>query len=357
MNEKKKKITFVLPGFISIPMGGVKVVNRLAELLSKRNFEVTLVYPKQIELGIVQKFKGIIKTYLDKKNNVQEKLYYEPGVKVNRIVVKEISEKYIPNSNYIVAVGWQTANLVFSLSLQKGEKYYFLQSYEAYFSSYQKVRETYKLNMKKIAISNWVVKEMIKLGKKSLGPVGNSINSAEFFIEENIKRTNDVLMLYHPARIKNCVFGLKVLQKIKKRDTNFSAMIFSARQPVHKIPEWIKVVIRPDIHTLRRMYNMSKIFFNTSKWEGWGLTPMEAMACGSAVVAVKNQGITEFLKNDVNSYIIAPKNKSQAIEKIRNLLKDTNKREKFITESYKTLEKFSEYEVTTKFENCLNDKG
>jgi predicted CoA-binding protein len=46
MNDVKQKITFILPGYITVPMGGVKVVNRLAELLSQRNYDVILVYPK-----------------------------------------------------------------------------------------------------------------------------------------------------------------------------------------------------------------------------------------------------------------------------------------------------------------------
>ena len=337
-------------------MGGVKVVNRLAELLSQKNYEVTLVYPLEIDLGLLQTLKNTIKKYLDKRNNIVEKLYYKPASKVNAIVVKNISEKYIPSGDYIVAVGWQTAKPLASLSLQKGEKIYFLQSYETYFANSQRVKESYHLKMQKIALSNWIMKEMIKIGTKAIGPIGNAINKEEFFVESNIQRKNSLLMLYHPAKIKNVGFGIEVLKLLKKRDENFSAIIFSARQPIHKIPHWVKVIIRPDIATLRRLYNISKIYFSTSRWEGWGLTPMEAMACGCAVVAVKNQGISEFLENEKNSYIINHKNKSQAVDKIIHLLKNEKLMQKFVANSEETLKKFSEDKVLANFENCLKEK-
>ena len=357
MNEKVKRITFVLPGLITVPMGGVKVVNRLASLLSDRGYKVTLVYPLKLEMGSINNLKNLIKNHLDKRNKVSTNLYYQPSSKVDAIVVKEISEKYIPDCDYIIAVGWQTAGAISSLSGRKGKKFYFLQSFEAYFLSSNKVLETYKLPLKKIAISSWILKEMIKLGHKAVGPIGNSINLEEFYIDKNIEKTNDVLMLYHPAKIKNAKFGLDVINNLKKQNSKFSATMFSAREPIHKIPEWIDVRIRPDVEELRNLYNSSKVFLSTSKWEGWGLTPMEAMACGCSVVAVKNQGIKEFLKNNENSFVIIEKDKIGAAEKITKLLKDESLREKFLQESTKTLANYSEMEISSRFENCLNQKG
>ena len=357
MTENQKRLTFVLPGLITVPMGGVKVVNRLAELMSARDFIVTLVYPVRLEMGLIQNLRNQVKCYLDKRNNVSTNLYYQPSDRVDAIVVKEISEKYIPDGDYIVAVGWQTANAVSSLSGRKGSKFYFLQSFEAYFSGANKILDTYKLPLKKIALSNWIINEMVKLGQKSFGPIGNSVNPTEFYIDDSIEKSNDVLMLYHPAKIKNSKFGLEVLSNLKKQNSNLTAVMFSARKPLHKIPEWIDVKIRPDIEELRELYNSSKVFFSTSKWEGWGLTPMEAMACGCSVVAVKNQGIAEFLKNNKNAFIINGKNKIAATEKITKLLKNESLGEKFLLESNKTLANYSEIEISSRFEKCLTNKG
>ena len=355
MNSVNKKITFVLPGYITVPMGGVKVVNKLAELLSNRGYDVTLVYPKNMELGFIQLVKSRIKNYLDKKHNVVHELYYHPAPLVDVIVVSEISEKYLPKADYIVAVGWQTAEAINTLSLQKGKKIYFLQSYEAYFADKKKVLATYKLPLQKIAISSWIQKELSATGQKALGPVGNFIDEKEFFPIENVDKFYDVLMLYHPAKIKNASFGFDVLNRLKKQDSKITAAIFTAREPVHKVPEWIKVYVRPEIDQLRLLYNSSKVYFNTSKWEGWGLPPMEAMACGCAVVAVKNKGISEFLENSKNAFVINPKDKISAVEKIRTLLKNDSTRNAYINEGFQTLKKYSADEMANKFEKFLKD--
>ncbi|MBN2281598.1 MAG: glycosyltransferase family 4 protein [Candidatus Marinimicrobia bacterium] len=357
MIENSKRITFVLPGIISVPMGGVRVVNRLAHLLSQKDYSVTLVYPARLEAGLAQYFRHRIKQYLDQKNQVGQGLYYQPGSRVDAIIVSEISEKYIPDGDFIIAVGWQTAAAVHFLSGRKGRKFYFLQSFEAYFTGARKVLDTYQLPLTKIAISDWIIREMVKLGQKALGPVGNSINPEEFYVDPAIEKTNDLLMLYHPAKIKNAKFGLEVLSSLKKKSPQLTAMIFSARQPLHKIPDWIRVIVRPDTEKLRTLYNMSRVFFSTSKWEGWGLTPMEAMACGCAVVAVKNQGIDEFLKNNINAFVIDEKDRLGAMDKISKLLEDTYLRDKFFQESKHTLATFSEMEFATRFEKCLNQKG
>ena len=357
MNDIPKRLTFVLPGLITVPMGGVKVVNRLAELLSEKGYMITLVYPVNLEIGILQNLRSLLKNYLDKRNNVATNLYYQPSDKVDAIVINEISEKYLPDSDYVIAVGWQTAGAVNSLSGRKGKKFYFLQSFEAYFTGSSKILETYKLPLTKIALSNWIIKEMVKLGQKAVGPIGNAINPDEFYIDESIEKTNDILMLYHPAKIKNAKFGLTILSNLKKQNSKLNATIFSARKPIHKIPEWIKVVIRPEVAELRDLYNSSKVYFSTSKWEGWGLTAMEAMACGCSIVAIKNQGVLEFLKNNDNAFVINEKDKTGAIEKITKLLNNESLREKFLQESNKTLANYSEIEISSRFENCLINKG
>lgn len=354
MTGMNKKITFVLPGYVSVPMGGVKIVNKLATLLADRDYDVTLVYPLDLELGLFQFIKNQIKNYLDNKHKVVKELYYKPTAKVDAIVVKEISEKYIPNADYIVAVGWQTAEAIDFLSLQKGKKFYFLQSYEAYFANSKKVIDTYKLSLKKIAISKWVQNEITKIGEKAKGPVGNFADTNDFY-QIKTEKTIDVLMLYHPAKIKNAPFGIEVLKNLKKENSKLTAAIFSAREPVHKIPEWIKVYIRPEIETLRLLYNSTKVYFNTSTWEGWGLTPMEAMACGCTVVAVKNKGIMAYLENNKNAYIISPKDKLGAADKIKALLKNDHMRENFISESSQILQKYSADEMANKFEKALKE--
>jgi hypothetical protein len=349
-SQTPKSITFVLPGFIKIPMGGVKVVNRLAELLSRRGHKIALIFPMQLSTGLLYKTKKMLISLFDNISGVEKKLYYTPAAKVNALVVKDIRTKYIPEGDFVVAVGWQTAEAVQKLPKIHGEKIYFLQSFESYFNNSKKIINTYHYPMKKIAIAQWIVDELEKIGESAFGPTGNAINRNEFFEIENHPKTIDVMMMYHPAKIKSPKFGIKVLEAMKKQNSNFEATIVAPRKPIHKIPDWINVYIRPNPEELCRLYNSSKVYFHPSIWEGWGLPPMEAMACGCSVVAVKNKGISEYLIHEQNSLLISL-NTQEAVEKISKLLTNIEYRKKIIKSGQEILDNYSEERITLHFEN------
>ncbi len=352
MNKKQKSITFILPGFITIPMGGVKVVNRLAELLSKRGHKVTLIYPLQLSTGIVYKTKKYLISLLDSLHKVKNNLYYKPDSSVSVIIVEKVNQQHIPKSDVVIAVGWQTAEAVLNLPEEQGEKFYFLQSFESYFNNSKKILQTYHYPMKKIAIAQWILNELNKIHESGYGPIGNAINRKEFYDMKSEFRPFDVMMIYHPAKIKSPTFGIKVLKRLKKLNPNFQAVIVAPRKPIHKIPEWIQLHIRPDIIDLRKIYNSSKIYFHPSIWEGWGLPPMEAIACGCAIVSVENHGVSEYLTHQKNALLIS-KNINHAIENISQLLLNTETRKKMVKLSQEILDNYCENKITLYFENLL----
>ena len=52
------------------------------------------------------------------------------------------------------------------------------------------------------------------------------------------------------------------------------------------------------------IYNNSDIFLFPSRFDGWGVAPMEAMAASQALIMSKNVGMSELLKNKKNGSII-----------------------------------------------------
>jgi glycosyltransferase involved in cell wall biosynthesis len=51
----------------------------------------------------------------------------------------------------------------------------------------------------------------------------------------------------------------------------------------------------PDPEDMALLYNATSLFVFPSLYEGFGLPPLEAMACGSPVIAAKNSSIPEIL--------------------------------------------------------------
>ncbi|MBC8491923.1 MAG: glycosyltransferase family 4 protein [Candidatus Marinimicrobia bacterium] len=354
IKNQKLKITFILPGFISIPMGGVKVVHEYANQLSRKGHDITLVYPEQLQINLLYRFKKQVVKRYDALFGTERNLYYTPDPTVKVLVIKRIRAKYIPNGDAVIAVGWQTVEQVYKLPTVCGRKFYFLQSFETYFKNSKRILSTYHLPLIKITISQWIIDQLSAIGEHAEGPLGNAINDNDFFIESgNNERPIDIMMLYHPARIKGANEALAVLKTLKKQQPNLNVTMVTARRPVHLIPSWIKLEIRPTLEKLRFLYNSTKIFLHTSFWEGWPLPPMEAMACGCAIVAYRNRGVMEYLIHDVNALLAPIGDRKTLISQLNQLLQDAHRREKLAKQGLKTVHQFSWESSVSKFEDII----
>ncbi len=88
------------------------------------------------------------------------------------------------------------------------------------------------------------------------------------------------------------------------------------------------------------VYQTSDIFISTSWWEGFGLPPLEAMACGCAVITSKSGGVNEYAKDNDNCLMFEPKNEVELTEKLIRLINEDNLRNKLSQEGVKTAQNF-----------------
>lgn len=70
----------------------------------------------------------------------------------------------------------------------------------------------------------------------------------------------------------------------------------------------------------------SDVFVDYSSFQAMGLTAMEAMASGCAVVLPKYGGTGDFAKNESNCLVIDTKNTLECIEQTERLIEDVNLR-------------------------------
>ena len=284
--------------------------------------------------------------------------YYKINNKVNYNIIPYPSKNYIPDADIIIATSWQTANWVNKLPSSKGEKFYFIQGLETWLGNSKKVFNTWKLPLTKIVISYWLKDLSNKFGEPAKGPITNAIDNKEFFIDNDINnRVNKIAMLYHRAPIKGGKEGIAVLKKIKSINNNIQATIFSSRKPNCNIPSWIIVVIRPDIKSLRTIYNQSSIFLHTSHSEGWGLTPAEAMMCGCAVVATKNKGIIEYIEHEKSGLLSSIGDINSLVNNIKILLNKDNFRIKIAKAGHEKIKSLKWKKSVKKLEKILKGKN
>ena len=79
---------------------------------------------------------------------------------------------------------------------------------------------------------------------------------------------------------------------------------------------------------IAKVYQQSDIFISTSWCEGFGLPPLEAMACGCAVITSKSGGVNEFARDNENCLMFEPKNEKELSDKIQMLVCDAALRKK-----------------------------
>ena len=89
------------------------------------------------------------------------------------------------------------------------------------------------------------------------------------------------------------------------------------------MPEYIDYIQNPSQDLIVKMYSTSDIFIFPSLEEGWGLTPLEAMACECAVVATRTGFVLDLGKHEDNMMISNPGDIEDMVNNIEKLINDT----------------------------------
>jgi glycosyltransferase involved in cell wall biosynthesis len=76
-------------------------------------------------------------------------------------------------------------------------------------------------------------------------------------------------------------------------------------------------------------YNMIDIFVNVSRNESFGVSVLEASACGKPVVVSNAGGLTEVVKDQVTGFTVTPENVKETSDAIEKLILDKNLRDVF----------------------------
>lgn len=117
-------------------------------------------------------------------------------------------------------------------------------------------------------------------------------------------------------------------------------------------------IIKPTSdHQIANIYRNSDIFISTSWWEGFGLPPLEAMACGCSVITSDSGGINEYAVNHLNCLIYPPKDIEQLKQKLILLIEKKELREKLIYQGFLTVKKFNWDESAEQLFNIIYNKN
>lgn len=116
-------------------------------------------------------------------------------------------------------------------------------------------------------------------------------------------------------------------------------------------------IMRPESdNEIADAMNNAHIFISTSWWEGFGLPPLEAMACGCAVISSNSKGILEYAVDNKNIILYQPKIFSQLCSKLELLIEDSLLREKISSQAIIDSKAFTWKNAADQFASYINTR-
>jgi glycosyltransferase involved in cell wall biosynthesis len=354
------RITFILTGSGHRPIGGFKVVYEYANRLAKLGHAVAVVHPASVmnkvgAVDCVKKTFRYVQRRIDHSFLPRRWFAVDPGVTL--LWVRNLSEKYIPDADVIIATGAPTAEWVNGYSPSKGRKYYFLQHYESWDPiGALRLRATYSMPLTKIAIAHWLCEIAAEIGNGAVY-IPNGLDSENFYVERPVTQRNAShgIMLYHTLPEKGIQIGLAACELAREQIPGLSMTMFGVYQQPKNLPPWIRYVKSPGIAELRSLYNEASFVLAPSNTEGWGLVPCEAMTCGCALIATDAGGHREFAIDHVTA-LVAPVGQPQALAtRIKEVVTDDALRYRLSEAGQSYLRRYSWDESTRLFEHTLEN--
>lgn len=351
------KINFLVPTLGLT--GGIKAIFEHVNNLANWKHKITIICPfvlykdattKKRFLGILKKIK-----YSFSKFAGQDRIEWfnlDPQVEILRPY--NLKPQFIPDADITVATANETADWVVEYSSHKGEKFYFVQDYEIWTRSKEKVDATWKYPLKKIVVSSWL-KELAerKFKEKVWGIVFSGVDFKKFYNRKKVFNKNKkILMLYHAISKKGTKDGLEAFRIAKAKHPEIELRMFGAYKP-RGLSKDIKFFYKPSPQKHRELYSTSDIFLWPSHQEGFSLPPLEAMACKCAVISTDTGGIREHLISGESGFIVPPKRPDLLAEKLIELIEDNDKLKRISFVGYEGVKKFTWEKASRKLEEIF----
>lgn len=221
---------------------------------------------------------------------------------------------------------------------------YYVQDYEPWFSEDQpEIRDraikSYEQipNCELFAISPWVKEILNEKHGLHVHKIQGCLDQ-QLFYPDYSRRPSDVLTITAMVRPTTAWRGpkmtMQVLRTIKKTyEDRVQICIFGCdegqieRFEIANDFEYTNhgVLNRPDVAAILRQ---SDIFIDLSKFQAFGRTALEAMACGVATVAPLKGGVYDFGIDGENIMLVDTTNEFACVEVVSHLIKDKSLRQK-----------------------------
>ncbi|MER2261113.1 MAG: glycosyltransferase [Psychrobacillus sp.] len=242
----------------------------------------------------------------------------------------------------VVVVGW-----VYQMAELKDitpAVFYWEQGHEWLFgdippANYEEIRGTlkncYKTGMPVASVSACIAQILKTKYNLDSEVIPNGIDTEFYKPIEKLedKEIPTILLVGNPShRFKAFGDAMKTLNLLWNRDYKFNVKWVCQSPPGYTTNFPLELIVHPPQEVLVQSYQEADLFLFTSLYEGFGMPPLEAMACGLPVVTTDCGGTREFAIDGYNCLVAEPGDVNRLAEHLEKLLND-NKLRKLLSQN------------------------
>lgn len=336
------KVCFVLPGFSRTPIGGYKMVYEYANRLQNVGYEVAIVSLNNNKMKQFH-FPEFIRKFLVNYVNQRQPQWFSLNNNIKKISGedKHFLSK-VDKYDIVFATGVQTVEVVIN-NFCDSKKMYFIQGYENWDVSEEYLHCTYNCGFKNIVVSSWL-KEIVDMHSSTpsvllKNPIDTKVY--QFIKQQKFRRNHSIGLLYHTDEIKGVRYALEAIYHLKEIYSDLTVEMFGMFMKPKGLPEWIHYKMSASQAETVKIYNSVQVFLCATIEEGYGLTGLEAMACGACLVSTSYRGVLEYAKDGYNALLSPVKDVNSLVKNVSTLFNSEKKRNEISKNGVQSVKKYS----------------
>jgi glycosyltransferase involved in cell wall biosynthesis len=292
--------------------GGVKMVVLHALELQRRGHTVNLVAPQYPNY--------------DWKNRLKIKLGLKPSWSPPLSKATEGQDLWVrskdpyrvhasdcPDADVLVCTWWETVEWVKHAGPEKGKKIHFVQGYEIFpHQPRSRVEAVYKDPMPKMVVSGWlhgILRNTYHV--ENIFSVPNGIDLDRYRAPESARKVYpSVGCIVSPLACKGSELAIECCRWLKQQIPELQVQLVSTHSLEAcglQSDSWMKFHQCPSLTELCQLYATQSLWLFSSREEGFGLPILEALACGTPVVAFKAGAAADIITNEAMGCVVEKK--------------------------------------------------
>ena len=337
--------------------GGVRVIVEYANRLAWRGHTISIVTPG----GTVDE---VIAGELDSQVKVleTERSWSDTRYDLGKVFLAWQLARAVPDSDVVVATHTPTTVPAWLAGriLSKGRLAWLYQDYKEMFRGRWVEERLLALAPRRfdriLVASQACRQEMLDLAGVKSVMIGIGLNS--LFRPRQVERDDDarlILFVGDTRPRKGLRDFLQAASLVYRKEPKLKLAIVSkdACQIQNEVP--FTHYCRPSDEELSALYASCDVFVSASWYEGFGLPPLEAMACGAPVVLTDSRGVREFAVDGENCLMVPIRDPSSLAEAILRVLTDEELAARIAANGLQTAWRYSWDDAVDRFERALGD--